>query len=50
MKNKIALELIQNTLKVAVLKGDRKLHDLVEISYYNLKLVYFSLQFYQLLN
>ena len=36
VKDKIALELIQNTLKVAVLEGDGQLHYLVAISYYDL--------------
>ena len=41
VKDEIALESIRNTLKVAVLEGDGQLRDLVAISYYDLKPVYF---------
>ena len=40
------LDSIQNTLKVAVLEGDKTVKDLVAISYYDSKPVYFYLQFY----
>ena len=41
VKDEIASESIQNTLKVAVLEGDGQLRDLVAISNYDSKPVYF---------
>ena len=41
VKDETTLESIRNTVKVAVLEGDEQVQDLVAISYYDSKPVYF---------